>query len=193
MNPSLSSGTPQALTHLFQPDRRTACQTQTPEEEFAIPQNAIMPHVFPHFSSEHWSETFTPAASPSRTGHRPHLRSVEEEPTATRLMGPKPRDSPGMACSACYYLVISSTHLSNGHFRRVKGVFRGPLCPTGSSDSPRTELREVMSAGETGLENKPKTGCSCGLSWERKPLILEVTFTMDEEQLDRHSDGRTHN
>ncbi|CAL8361713.1 unnamed protein product [Arctogadus glacialis] len=41
-----------------------------------------------------------------------------------------------MACSTCYYLVISSTHLSNGHFRRVKGVFRGPLCPTATSDSP---------------------------------------------------------
>ncbi|XP_034468226.1 G patch domain-containing protein 8 [Hippoglossus hippoglossus] len=51
-------------------------------------------------------------------------------------MGPKPREAPGMACSACYYLVISSTHLSNGHFRRVKGVFRGPLCPTATSDSP---------------------------------------------------------
>uniref|UniRef100_A0A1A7XR03 Zinc finger protein 804B n=2 Tax=Iconisemion striatum TaxID=60296 RepID=A0A1A7XR03_9TELE len=51
-------------------------------------------------------------------------------------MGPKPREPLGMACSACYYLVISSTHLSNGHFRRVKGVFRGPLCPTASSDSP---------------------------------------------------------
>ncbi|XP_062861783.1 zinc finger protein 804A [Trichomycterus rosablanca] len=29
---------------------------------------------------------------------------------------------------ACYYIVISSTHLSNGHFRNIKGVFRGPLC-----------------------------------------------------------------
>ncbi|KAK6485037.1 zinc finger protein 804A-like [Huso huso] len=28
---------------------------------------------------------------------------------------------------ACYYIVISSTHLSNGHFRNIKGVFRGPL------------------------------------------------------------------
>ncbi|XP_012994741.3 uncharacterized protein LOC106024817 isoform X1 [Esox lucius] len=41
-----------------------------------------------------------------------------------------------MACSTCYYLVISSTHLSKGHVRRVKGVFRGPLCPTASSQSP---------------------------------------------------------
>ncbi|CAL8247153.1 unnamed protein product [Lota lota] len=43
-----------------------------------------------------------------------------------------------MACSTCYYLVISSTHLSNGHFRRVKGVFRGPLCHTATSDSPES-------------------------------------------------------
>ncbi|XP_051872219.1 G patch domain-containing protein 8 isoform X2 [Pristis pectinata] len=33
---------------------------------------------------------------------------------------------------ACYYLVISSTHLSNGHFRSIKGVFRGPLCKNGN-------------------------------------------------------------
>ncbi|XP_075322776.1 uncharacterized protein znf804b [Odontesthes bonariensis] len=58
-------------------------------------------------------------------------------------MGPKPREPPGMACSACYYLVISSTHLSNGHFRRVKGVFRGPLCPTASSDSPECTERAL--------------------------------------------------
>ncbi|KAF0045357.1 hypothetical protein F2P81_001886 [Scophthalmus maximus] len=48
-----------------------------------------------------------------------------------------------MACSACYYLVISSTHLSNGHFRRVKGVFRGPLCPTATSDSPEHAERAL--------------------------------------------------
>ncbi|XP_078520527.1 zinc finger protein 804B [Lissotriton helveticus] len=34
---------------------------------------------------------------------------------------------------ACYYLVISSTHLSNGHFRGIKGVFRGPLRKNGTS------------------------------------------------------------
>ncbi|XP_071326405.1 G patch domain-containing protein 8 [Trachinotus anak] len=58
-------------------------------------------------------------------------------------MGPKPREGPGMACSACYYLVISSTHLSKGHFRRVKGVFRGPLCPTATSDSPERAERAL--------------------------------------------------
>ncbi|XP_026173611.1 LOW QUALITY PROTEIN: G patch domain-containing protein 8 [Mastacembelus armatus] len=58
-------------------------------------------------------------------------------------MGPKPREGPGMACSACYYLVISSTHLSNGNFRRVKGVFRGPLSPTATSDSPECAERSL--------------------------------------------------
>ncbi|NWR08884.1 Z804B protein, partial [Paradoxornis webbianus] len=33
-----------------------------------------------------------------------------------------------MAC----YLVISSRHLSNGHYRGIKGVFRGPLCKKGA-------------------------------------------------------------
>ncbi|XP_035390364.1 zinc finger protein 804A [Electrophorus electricus] len=33
---------------------------------------------------------------------------------------------------ACYYIVISSTHLSNGHLRNIKGVFRGPLCRSSS-------------------------------------------------------------
>ncbi|XP_061572729.1 G patch domain-containing protein 8 [Cololabis saira] len=63
-------------------------------------------------------------------------------------MGPKPRQHPGMACSACYYLVISSTHLSNGHFRRVKGVFRGPLCPASSTDSPECAERALGCSGE---------------------------------------------
>nr|XP_040021885.1 G patch domain-containing protein 8 [Gasterosteus aculeatus aculeatus]XP_040021886.1 G patch domain-containing protein 8 [Gasterosteus aculeatus aculeatus]XP_040021887.1 G patch domain-containing protein 8 [Gasterosteus aculeatus aculeatus] len=53
-----------------------------------------------------------------------------------------------MACSACYYLVISSTHLSNGHFRRVKGVFRGPLCPTATSDSPEDAERALGCSAE---------------------------------------------
>ncbi|XP_047453553.1 G patch domain-containing protein 8 [Mugil cephalus] len=63
-------------------------------------------------------------------------------------MGPKPRDASGMACSACYYLVISSTHLSNGHFRRVKGVFRGPLCPAATSDSPECTERPLGCSAE---------------------------------------------
>ncbi|KAK6326424.1 hypothetical protein J4Q44_G00020690, partial [Coregonus suidteri] len=62
----------------------------------------------------------------NRTNRRPHTRKT---PAHWEALG-------RMSCSTCYYLVISSTHLSNGHFRRVKGVFRGPLCPTASSQSP---------------------------------------------------------
>lgn len=47
----------------------------------------------------------------------------------------------------CYYIVISSAHLSNGHFRNIKGVFRGPLSKNGdktlvmaSSPPPRAPL-----------------------------------------------------
>ncbi|XP_077454206.1 uncharacterized protein znf804b [Stigmatopora argus] len=63
-------------------------------------------------------------------------------------MGPEPRESRGMACGACYYLVISSTHLSNGHFRRVKGVFRGPLCTAGACESPECAERALGCSGE---------------------------------------------
>ncbi|KAJ0066192.1 hypothetical protein NL108_001429 [Boleophthalmus pectinirostris] len=48
-----------------------------------------------------------------------------------------------MACGACYYLVISSTHLNNGHFRRVKGVFRGPLRAPATTDSPERVERAL--------------------------------------------------
>ncbi|KAA0703339.1 Zinc finger protein 804A [Triplophysa tibetana] len=40
---------------------------------------------------------------------------------------------------ACYYLVISSTHLSNGHYRSIKGVFRGPLCKSTGGESPHAD------------------------------------------------------
>lgn len=41
--------------------------------------------------------------------------------------------SPRGRCSMeCYYIVISSAHLSNGHFRNIKGVFRGPLSKNGT-------------------------------------------------------------
>ncbi|XP_028327625.1 LOW QUALITY PROTEIN: G patch domain-containing protein 8 [Gouania willdenowi] len=42
--------------------------------------------------------------------------------------------------------LFSSTHLSNGHFRRVKGVFRGPLCP--NSDSPECNERALRCSVE---------------------------------------------
>lgn len=44
---------------------------------------------------------------------------------------PSPRPPARGARMACY-LVISSRHLSNGHYRGIKGVFRGPLCKKGA-------------------------------------------------------------
>ncbi|XP_070976009.1 zinc finger protein 804B-like [Oncorhynchus clarkii lewisi] len=63
-----------------------------------------------------------------------------------------------MSCSTCYYLVISSTHLSNGHFRRVKGVFRGPLCRTASSQSP-----ECSESAAGTVEDDGKSSFFCQL------------------------------
>ncbi|XP_068013022.1 zinc finger protein 804B isoform X2 [Melanerpes formicivorus] len=66
-----------------------------------------------------------------------------------------------MAC----YLVISSRHLSNGHYRGIKGVFRGPLCKKGSgspaaatsslphSVAPRTDYAEKEKAAAKALED----------------------------------------
>ncbi|NP_001116173.1 zinc finger protein 804A [Danio rerio] len=45
---------------------------------------------------------------------------------------------------ACYYIVISSTHLSNGHFRNIKGVFRGPLCKNGSKNLDYAEKEKTL-------------------------------------------------
>ncbi|XP_051998047.1 zinc finger protein 804A isoform X1 [Xyrauchen texanus] len=45
---------------------------------------------------------------------------------------------------ACYYIVISSTHLSNGHFRNIKGVFRGPLCKNGNKNLDYAENEKTL-------------------------------------------------
>ncbi|KAL4656676.1 zinc finger protein 804A-like [Arapaima gigas] len=45
---------------------------------------------------------------------------------------------------ACYYIVISSTHLSNGHFRNIKGVFRGPLSKNGSKHLDYAEKEKAI-------------------------------------------------
>uniref|UniRef100_A0A8C1JEL5 Zinc finger protein 804A n=1 Tax=Cyprinus carpio TaxID=7962 RepID=A0A8C1JEL5_CYPCA len=45
---------------------------------------------------------------------------------------------------ACYYIVISSTHLSNGHFRNIKGVFRGPLCKNGNKNLDYAEKEKTL-------------------------------------------------
>ncbi|XP_072274533.1 zinc finger protein 804A [Pyxicephalus adspersus] len=47
----------------------------------------------------------------------------------------------------CYYIVISSAHLSKGHFRNIKGVFRGPL-----SGSKSLDLAEKENTRENALE-----------------------------------------
>ncbi|XP_070364139.1 zinc finger protein 804B [Equus asinus] len=51
-----------------------------------------------------------------------------------------------MAC----YLVISSRHLSNGHYRGIKGVFRGPLCENGS---PSPDFPEKEKSTSKALED----------------------------------------
>ncbi|XP_051574901.1 zinc finger protein 804B-like [Myxocyprinus asiaticus] len=51
---------------------------------------------------------------------------------------------------ACYYLVISSTHLSNGHYRSIKGVFRGPLCKSTGGESPVYAEKEKAIAKALG-------------------------------------------
>ncbi|XP_069840961.1 zinc finger protein 804A [Dendropsophus ebraccatus] len=48
----------------------------------------------------------------------------------------------------CYYIVISSSHLSNGHFRNVKGVFRGPL-----TSSTTLDLSEKENSRGNALES----------------------------------------
>lgn len=76
---------------------------------------------------------------------------------------PAPRPPARGARMACY-LVISSRHLSNGHYRGIKGVFRGPLrkkgarSPVTASSSPPPSLaprtvgavRAMPTLGATG-------------------------------------------
>uniref|UniRef100_A0A8C2GW65 Zinc finger protein 804A n=1 Tax=Cyprinus carpio TaxID=7962 RepID=A0A8C2GW65_CYPCA len=45
---------------------------------------------------------------------------------------------------ACYYIVISSTHLSNGYFRNIKGVFRGPLSKNGNKNLDYAEKEKTL-------------------------------------------------
>ncbi|XP_039211311.1 zinc finger protein 804A isoform X1 [Crotalus tigris] len=44
----------------------------------------------------------------------------------------------------CYYIVISSAHLSNGHFRNIKGVFRGPLSKNGTKTLDYAEKENTI-------------------------------------------------
>ncbi|XP_077352035.1 uncharacterized protein LOC144001526 isoform X2 [Festucalex cinctus] len=51
--------------------------------------------------------------------------------------------SPGKVCEelsmACYYIVISSTHLRDGQLRSIKGVFRGPIGAGGHKNNKTDE------------------------------------------------------
>ncbi|KAM6175604.1 zinc finger protein 804A [Erethizon dorsatum] len=44
----------------------------------------------------------------------------------------------------CYYIVISSTRLRNGHFRNIKGVFRGPLGKNGNKTLDYAEKENTI-------------------------------------------------
>ncbi|XP_041570336.2 zinc finger protein 804B isoform X1 [Taeniopygia guttata] len=86
--------------------------------------------------------------------------AAAEEPGCPRAPRPPARGA-RMAC----YLVISSRHLSNGHYRGIKGVFRGPLCKKGArspvtatsspppSLAPRTDYAEREKAAAKALED----------------------------------------
>ncbi|XP_042730679.1 zinc finger protein 804A [Lagopus leucura] len=56
--------------------------------------------------------------------------------------GPHRPGSPGPM--ECYYIVISSAHLSNGHFRNIKGVFRGPLSKNGDKTLDYAEKKNTI-------------------------------------------------
>ncbi|XP_035392745.1 zinc finger protein 804A [Cygnus atratus] len=56
--------------------------------------------------------------------------------------GPQRPGSPGPM--ECYYIVISSAHLSNGHFRNIKGVFRGPLSKNGDKTLDYAEKKNTI-------------------------------------------------
>ncbi|KFO21192.1 Zinc finger protein 804B [Fukomys damarensis] len=60
-----------------------------------------------------------------------------------------------MAC----YLVISSRHLSNGHYRGIKGVFRGPLCENGSPSPVRCALAHTRNPTSVETERYSEWGC----------------------------------
>ncbi|XP_036821139.1 zinc finger protein 804A [Oncorhynchus mykiss] len=62
---------------------------------------------------------------------------------------------------ACYYIVISSTHLSNGHFRNIKGVFRGPLSKNGNKNLDYAEKERTTTMAKA-LED-PKANFYCDL------------------------------
>ncbi|XP_069716666.1 zinc finger protein 804A isoform X1 [Phaenicophaeus curvirostris] len=59
----------------------------------------------------------------------------------------------------CCYIVISSAHLSNGHFRNIKGVFRGPLGKNGNETLDYAEKKNTIAKALEDL----KANFYCGL------------------------------
>lgn len=57
---------------------------------------------------------------------------------------------------ACYYIVISSTHLRDGQLRSIKGVFRGPIGTTGQRSTVRPRVRSLL-----GCERDRKARLKC--------------------------------
>lgn len=45
---------------------------------------------------------------------------------------------------ACYYIVISSTHLRDGQLRSIKGVFRGPIGTNGQRNTVRPRVQWLL-------------------------------------------------
>nr|XP_014030124.1 unnamed protein product [Salmo salar] len=60
---------------------------------------------------------------------------------------------------ACYYIVISSTHLSNGHFRNIKGVFRGPLSKNGNKNLDYAEKERTATMAKALEDLKANFYC----------------------------------
>lgn len=85
---------------------------------------------------------------------------------------PAPRPPARGARMACY-LVISSRHLSNGHYRGIKGVFRGPLCKKGarspvtatSSPPPSLAPRTVGAVRADAHAGGGRRGCGGRGAW----------------------------
>ncbi|KAL1259572.1 hypothetical protein QQF64_010149 [Cirrhinus molitorella] len=86
---------------------------------------------------------------------------------------------------ACYYLVISSTHLSNGHYRSIKGVFRGPLCKSTGGESPTPDALLTETDGRSCSVGLRRLSCMLNFDLKRcSGLFLDANedFYMIEGQ-----------
>lgn len=73
---------------------------------------------------------------------------------------------------ACYYIVISSTHLHDGQLRNIKGVFRGPIGTPGQRNTVRTLA--FNSASPTWQPEVHLWDCSGILSFMPRHIDLNV-------------------